>query len=91
MGQSIDGVHKLLEVLSGLLKDDGQILTNARIIDVEYFEANLAPVYAGEQGSFFNWISFNEPCFRRVCEDAGLHANVLMREKNTALYRITKR
>ncbi len=91
MGQSMQGVQKLLRLLSGFLKDDGQILTNARIINTEYYEASLASVYGKEHGPFFGWMSFNEAFFKKLCDGESLRSNVLMRTKNTCLFRITKK
>lgn len=91
MGQTLHGVKNLLRLLSSMLQKDGQILTNSRIISHDYYEARLSSVYGTDHSPFFGWVSFNEEYFKKVCDEVGLRANVLMRNKNTCLFRITKK
>lgn len=92
IGGTVDMTKKLLNKLSKLLKDNGQILANSRRVpDIKYVAVELRPVWKNKVGPKFGWIHFNINFLSDLCGQAGLSLKVLQGNQHNYLLRITKK
>lgn len=81
----------LLKKLSGLLKDDGQILAiGRRVAGKEFVNVSLRPVWKNKTGSSFNWIHLNREFLSRLCQKANLDLATIQGNQHYFLFRIFK-
>ncbi len=93
LAQSLSEAKKLLQKLSSLLTDDGQILTDCWVIPGhDYYVAELTPSYGDEIGDPILWITFSDEKFlSKFCADIGLEMVVIDTNENSYLAKITKK
>lgn len=91
MAQTIHKTKKLLKILSALLTQKGQILTNAKIVSkADYFDGKMRLIWKNKKSDWIKWISFNPNFLGKLCAEAGLKMQVLRKNKQSYLARITK-
>jgi len=77
IGGSLEMTEKLLEILKGLLKDDGRILAIAKNVLIDYVSFDLIPIWKGRKGERFSWMAFNWQFLKYLCEAYGLKMKIL--------------
>jgi SAM-dependent methyltransferase len=92
IGGTVNKTKKLLEKLSHLLKDDGQILaTIRRVPGRKFVVARIKPVWGKRTGPEFGWIHFNIDFLSDLCEQAGFRLKVLRGNQHYYLLRIARK
>ncbi|MEK6926903.1 MAG: class I SAM-dependent methyltransferase [Nanoarchaeota archaeon] len=91
MGETLSGTKKLLKKLVSILEPNGVILTNGRqAYNGKYFVARMSPIWKGNNGKMFNWISFDSEFLKNICAEEGLDLKVLFKDKQNYLAEITR-
>jgi len=91
LGGSVRKTKELLNKLSCLLKENGQILAmTMRLPDKDYLDVELKPVWKGKVGGKFGWIHFNINFLSGLCKEGGLNLQVLKGNRYCYLVRIKK-
>ena len=82
MAETLKRTKQLLKILGSLLKENGKILTNIRNVPRgTYFVGELYPIWKGQKGQKFKWISFNAKFLRKLCDEEGLKLKIVDRDK----------
>ncbi len=92
MAWSISNLKKLLNILSNLLKDDGQILNilSQRSKNYKYIESKLIPIYKEVVWDEFYWLNLSSDFLYDFCKKYNLNLEVLSANKYNKLIRIKK-
>ena len=91
MAETIPKTKKLLKILSNLLKENGQILTNAREVKTgKVYDGKMRFLWKKKKGKYICWISFNSKYLKELCKEVGLSMQVFDREGHHYLAKITK-
>lgn len=91
MAETINGIKKLLRILSNLLSKKGQILTISRKRKKDYTIATLWPVFKNQKGARFKWISLSRDYLSKLCKEIGLNVETLDKDRYNYLIKITKK
>ncbi len=91
IGGTVRGTKRLLARLSGLLKEDGQILAiGRRVVRGKFVVLQLRPVWRQKVGARFGWIHMSRDLLSDMCLRVGLHLSVVYGNQHYFLLKMTK-
>jgi hypothetical protein len=89
MGGNVKRTHLLLKKLKSLLNERGQILAILRNIKrIDYYEAELVPIYNGKKAKKFKWIHLNKRFLTKLCSEIGLKLKMIDKNEKNILIKI---
>lgn len=89
MGGNVKMTKKLLKKLKSLLNNKGKILAILRNIKViDYYEADIIPIYNGKRAKKFNWIHLNKKFLAKLCSEINLKLRLIDKDKKNILIEI---
>jgi SAM-dependent methyltransferase len=91
MAGSLPKARRLLEILSGLLKKDGQILLVQRKLRQPYHINYFRFKWKGRISQKVRWIYINIAFLSRLCEERGLLLERIDRDRQHHLIRLTRK
>ncbi|MDD5769741.1 MAG: methyltransferase domain-containing protein [Candidatus Gracilibacteria bacterium] len=77
IGGTIEGTHKLIEILKGLLNNNGKMLCIFRKIEEEYFISKIRLEYKSIISEPFYWIRIRIDLLENILNEHGLKLKIL--------------